>query len=314
MKCLAALCASLLMLSTADALEPGEDVPVHAGPASHGEVTVRRLHATRELAAEHAARTAASTNPNGVVLGYHGGRIMSHAVVKAIFWGPSWANQSYAGDKVTGIDALYRGLGGSNYQKTSDEYSGTNGSVGSALSYQGHVVDTSKAAGGADANVIFAEVCRQVASGRIAPDTAGDGYYPVYTDVKRGSEKYCAWHGAGVCNGVAMQFAFFFSLDGDPSCDAHDRSTTHSPGLAALANVSAHELSEARTDPGVPGGWSDASGAENGDKCAWTYNVNSVTLRDGGKWRLQGEWSNLAYDSGTGYPNAAGQRGCLDGH
>jgi hypothetical protein len=29
---------------------------------------------------------------------------------------------------------------------------------------------------------------------------------------------------------------------------------------------------------------------------------------------VQGEWSNKAYDSGTGYPNRSGQDGCLDGH
>jgi len=80
-----------------------------------------------------------------------------------------------------------------------------------------------------------------------------------------------------------------------------------------LANVSAHELSEARTDP-RNGGWYDRQGDENGDKCAWTFNVPSVTFTNGSKWKLQGEWSNAAYNSGTGYPNNSGQRGCLDGH
>ena len=58
-----------------------------------------------------------------------------------------------------------------------------------------------------------------------------------------------------------MQFAFFFDLDGDAGCDP-DTSGLHSQGLAALANVSAHELSEARTDPASPGAWYDSSGAE----------------------------------------------------
>jgi len=87
----------------------------------------------------------------------------------------------------------------------------------------------------------------------------------------------------------------------------------HSQGLAALANVSAHELSEARTDPSN-GGWYDSSGAENGDKCSWTFNVPFVTFSNGSTWKVQGEWSNNAYTSGTGYPNNSGQNGCLDGH
>ena len=87
----------------------------------------------------------------------------------------------------------------------------------------------------------------------------------------------------------------------------------HTEGLAALANVSGHELSEARTDP-RSGGWYDSGGAENGDKCAWTFNVPLVTFSDGGQWKIQGEWSNAAYNAGTGYADSSGLKGCLDGH
>ena len=47
---------------------------------------------------------------------------------------------------------------------------------------------------------------------------------------------------------------------------------------------------------------------------AWTFNVPYVTFSNGSKWKVQGEWSNNAYNSGTGYPNRSGQKGCLDGH
>jgi len=76
-----------------------------------------------------------------------------------------------------------------------------------------------------------------------------------------------------------VEFAFFFfKLDGDAGCDPQDMQTTYSQGLAALANVSAHELSEARTDPATPGAWYDSQGQENGDKCARTFNVPYVTF------------------------------------
>ena len=148
-------------------------------------------------------------------------------------------------------------------------------------------------------------------AGNIVPDAAGNGYYPVYSDKKRGNAGYCAWHSVGSCSGKTVQFAFFFNLDGDAGCDPADAQTGHSQGLAALANVTAHELSEARSDPANPGAWYDSSGAENGDKCAWTFNVPSVVFANGTRWKQQGEWSNAA---GTGYPNGSGQRGCLDGH
>jgi len=83
---------------------------------------------------------------------------------------------------------------------------------------------------------------------------------------------------------------------------------------AALANVTGHEISEARSDPANPGAWYDADGEENGDKCAWTFNVPYVSFRHGTRWKLQGEWSNNAFTTGTGgYPNSLGQKGCLDG-
>jgi len=238
---------------------------------------------------------------------YHGGKIMPTAISKAIFWGTSWG--SYSGDKITGLDTWYTGHSNSNYAKTVDEYTGSNGQVGSTTTHQGHVIDTSKATGGSNTSAILAEVCKVITS----PDRSGNGYYAVYTDVKRGNAGYCAWHSAGSCGGVPVQFAFFFNLDGDAGCDPADTSGLHSQGLAALANVTAHELSEARSDPASPGAWYDSSGSENGDKCAWTFGAPLVTFSDGNQWKLQGEWSNAAFTAGTGYPNSSGQNGCLSG-
>lgn len=248
---------------------------------------------------------ARNNNPN---MTYHGGKIMPTTNAQAIFWGTSWGTSP--GDKINGIDSWYTGFSMSNYAQTSDEYTGSNGQVGPSLAYAGHIVDTSTASGGNSASTILAEVCRKITN----PDRTGNGYYPVYVDMKRGNAQYCAWHSAGSCNGVPVQFAFFFNLDGDPGCDPQSSVSGESQGLAALANVSAHELSEARTDPSNPGAWYDSTGAENGDKCAWTFNVPSVSFPNGTSWKLQGEWSNHAYSTGTGYPNNQGQKGCLDGH
>jgi hypothetical protein len=262
---------------------------------------------------EQKQRNSGTGGPgSGANMVYHGGKILTTAVSKAIFWGKSWG--TYTGDKMTGIDAFYTGFSGSNYAKASDEYTGSNGQVGATITHQGHVVDTSTASGGGNASTILAEVCKEISAQAITVDANGNGYYPVYTDVPRGSAKYCAWHSAGTCGGKALQFAFFFDLDGDPGCDPQDTVTKHSQGLAALANVSAHELSEARTDPTSPAAWYDRSGQENGDKCAWTFNVPTVAFSDGNSWKVQGEWSNAAYTAGTGYPNLSGLNGCLDGH
>ena len=238
---------------------------------------------------------------------YHDGKIMPTADTQSIFWGTSWGN--YKGDKITGIDAWYSGFGNSDYAKTSDEYQGSNGQVGPVTTYTGHVIDSTASTSGNKTATILAVVCRAIPN----PNPSGNGYYAVYADTPRHGN-YCAYHSYGTCNGTPVQFAYFFNLDGDAGCDPQDSSELHSQGLAALANVSGHELSEARTDPASPGAWYDSSGEENGDKCAWTFNVPLVTFSNGTQWKIQGEWSNAAYIAQTGYPNSLGQKGCLDGH
>ena len=237
---------------------------------------------------------------------YHGGKIMPTAITRAIFWGTSWG--TYTGDKISGMDLWYEGFNSSNYAKTSDEYTGTNGQVTASTTYLGHIIDTSPSTGGGNTTTILNEVCKLV-----TPDPSGNGYYAVYTDTPRGNAQYCAWHSYGTCGGKPTQFAFFFKLDGDPGCDPGDTSGLHSQGLAAISNVSGHELSEARSDPATPGAWYDSQGAENGDKCAWTFGAPLVTFSNGTQWKIQGEWSNAAYTAGTGYANSSGQKGCLSG-
>jgi hypothetical protein len=255
-----------------------------------------------------ASDNAGTHGHNNPLMTYHGGKILITAITKNIFWGTSWATNP--GDKISGLDLWYQGFSTSNYAKTSDEYTGSNGQVAPVTTHLGFVADSTQSAGGGSTSVILGEVCKMITT----PDPSGNGYYSVYSDTPRGNANYCAYHSAGTCGGVPVQFAFFFKLDGDAGCDPQDTSGLHSQGLAALANVSGHELSEARTDPANPGAWYDASGQENGDKCAWTFNVPLVTFSNGTQWKIQGEWSNNAYNAGTGYPNRSGQRGCLDGH
>lgn len=279
-----------LGVPAAQAAKPPEGMDIRAA-SMHGQVPARNAK----------SQSSAKRSPDML---WHNGAIMNDAKVTAIYWGKSWS----AGDtKVSDLGQFYTGFSGSNYAATSDEYTGTNGAIGNSVAYNGALVDNSAAPTSAPStSTILSEVARQITN------PVSDGYYPVYVDTKRGSARYCAWHSYGTINGTPVQFAFFFNLDGDAGCDPRDGTTGHSQGVAALGNVSAHELSEARTDP-RNGGWYDGSGAENGDKCAWTFNTNSVKLGTA-SWKLQGEWSNHAYDTGVGYPNSSGQKGCLDGH
>jgi len=237
-------------------------------------------------------------------LTWHGGPIMQTTEVTAIFWGPSWTEGS---TKVTGMDSFYAGIKNTKYATTSDEYYDSLGNPTDAINYHGHLIDNSAASGGNQTGPILTEVCKMISS------PVENGYYPVYVDFLRGNAGFCAWHSYSTCGGIPVQFAFFFNLDGDAGCDPQDSKTGHPQGLAAIASVSGHEISEARSDPRL-NAWFDSSGDENSDKCAWAFGSESVLFSNGTSWKIQGNWSNSAYNSTTrGYLNRSGQKGCIDG-
>ena len=246
---------------------------------------------------------------SSVLMTSHGGTILVANKTEAIFWGSQWNTASFAGDKITGLDSFFGGFGGSAYAGTSTEYTGTNGQVTTSSTYLGHVIDGSTVPSRAlSVSTAVSEACKVTNN---APDP--NALYLIYTATGAGHVSYCAWHSYGNCsNGAPVQVAYMPNIDGIAGCDPQDTyNTGHSQGLAAVANVTAHELSEAITDP-RNGGWYDSAGNENGDKCAWTF-TSVVTLKNGSKWKLQQEWSNAAYNAGTGNPNRSGQKGCLQG-
>ena len=284
--------AALTSALPAQAAKPVSDRDIRTGPA---------LGIVHARGAQHNAKPTSSVN-----MLFHNGSILASSETHAIFWGKSWGTNP--GDKISGMDSWYDGFGGSNYAKTTTEYTGNNGQVGTDSKYTGHDIDTSQAPSGAPStDTILSEVAKVIGA-----NAKPNGYYPVYVDQRRGNAGYCAWHSYGAVGSVPVQFAFFFKLDGDAGCDPVDTSGLHSQGLAAIANVSGHELAETMTDP-RNGGWYDRQGAENGDKCAWTFGAPLVTFSNGSQWKIQGEWSNAAFSANNGYPNNSGQRGCLSG-
>src|SRR5512133_1596002 len=127
-----------------------------AVPGNAGD-TPARVYLARD-----AAGNAGKPGGGASLLLWHNGEVMDNAAVTAIYWGSSWS--TYQGDKITGLDAFYSGLGGTAYIKTNTEYTGSaNTKFGGGVSYGGHVIDASagptRAPKVAD---IQAEVCSQI--------------------------------------------------------------------------------------------------------------------------------------------------------
>jgi hypothetical protein len=293
----ALLVAVVALLTAMVAATAGAQGPsLNAGPQA-GTVWERGL----ATAAAHGAHTQ---TPNLI---YHGGPVMtSQTKVQPIFWGTSWP--SYKGDEITGINSFYGGVGSTSYLGTNSEYTQSGGGrVSTSVSSAAAVIDSSAAVSRApQTSEILAEVAK------LYPNPTANGYYPVYVDQPRGHAGYCAWHSAGTINGTAVTFAFFFKLDGDGGCDPNSPGAG-SEGLKASVNVSGHELSEMLTDPQL-NAWYDSKGAENSDKCAWTFGSQLLKI-DSSSYRIQGNWSNNAYNANRGYTDASSGviRGCIDG-
>ena len=236
------------------------------------------------------------------LLAWHNGPVMHSTTVAPIYWGSNWSNTSFTGDKVTGLDYVYSHVGGSGYAHTNSEYYDGSGNVNTtSISKASNVIDTSATPSGAPST---GQVLAEVATATNNRPTA-NAYYPVYSDQPRGNAGYCAWHSSGTINGIRVQFGFFFNLDGDPGCDPQAPTNLgHSQGLSALANVTGHELSEMLTDPQL-NAWYDQRGSENADKCAWTF--NGPVAIGSQSWKIQGNWSNAAANTNSGYANG----GCI---
>jgi len=133
--------------------------------------------------------------------------------------------------------------------------------------------------------------------------------------VATGQPVYCGYHTQtssidGLGNPYRIQYAFIPWLNtncpgvGTGGCGMHFvNSTSNSFGNGIFDGwsiVTGHEYAEAVTDPdnyfSNQDGWNDASGSENGDKCAWT-NTQNITLGTHA-FAVQPMWSNEAFDAG----------------
>jgi hypothetical protein len=276
-------------------------------------------HRTREEQGAWLARTATatstSTSPN---LTLHSGSVLPTLSMKVLYWGSSFSADT---SLQTEMLPFFSGYANSAYSRNTREYVASRQTPASNIAFTGAITDpTSVPIGTGEgtnpASGPLAEIC--------AKFSPVDSYthYVVVSDTHRSSgTPYCAWHAVGSCSGTAITFSWHFNDDGDTGCSINDTVTGHSPRASALANKVGHELSETVTDPnfkaigsfwflGYPA-WIDANSQENGDKCAWTFGAPFVTLSNGSIWKLQMEWSNAAYNAGTGLPNSLGQKGCI---
>jgi hypothetical protein len=118
------------------------------------------------------------------------------------------------------------------------------------------------------------------------------------------TQGFCAWHDYNGDVGVTSTYgdiAFTnlpYLTDAGLSCG---EDFVNSNGtLDGVSIVEGHEYAETITDQNPPGGWTDSSGEENGDKCAWISSGGGAAFdlsTGAGSFAVQTTWAN---DSGGG--------------
>ena len=230
------------------------------------------------------ALTAGSTGTLSAITN-HGGPVMSGAPDIHLIWHGNWA-QSNGSDNAAGQQIVRDFLGsvsGSGWMKintnTTVTTKGYTDSGGGAVSGNVATVHSSNFGYLSGKTRLTDKNIATVVSNYVATQ-GGASTNAVYfvltsTDVTASSgfcTQYCGWHTKGTVGGVAnVKYSFVGNANRCLSgCAAQTTSPNGNPGVDGMISVLAHELVETLSDP-LLNAWYDASGAENADKCAWTF-------------------------------------------
>ena len=229
-----------------------------------------------------AATTGGTTSTTALV--NHGGPVMNTPKIYIIWYG-NW-NQTNGSDTPAGQQIVRdwaANIGNSAHFRLNSSYPPTN-SISGLVSFGGETTDTGTSKRLSDAN-IKTIVTNSISSGRLPKDTTGVYFVLTSSDVTASSgfcTQYCGWHTHATISGSDIKYSFVGNAKRCiTSCAAQSTvSPNGNPGVDGAISVITHELEEATSDPDL-NAWYDASGAENADKCAWTFGHFQYTTANG---------------------------------
>jgi hypothetical protein len=270
-----AVAATALALGAGSLLAQGNSGGRQPDDSGQGDIIVHGKN-PKEIGGAPTAGGTGSLSP----ITNHGGPVMGTPTAYLIWYG-NW-NQSNGSDTPAG-QALVRtflgGIGGSTYFNLNKSY----GATGGVSLYPTEV--SYSASGGrplSDSN-IKTIVSNALTSHALPTDTNGVYFVLTSSDISKSGfcTQYCGWHTAATINGATVQYSFVGNANRCLSnCAAQSVGPNGNAGVDGMISVVAHELEEATSDPHL-NAWYDSSGAENADKCAWTFGSNQTLLPNG---------------------------------
>jgi serine protease len=288
-------------------------------PMALVHATVENAQREREAASKPARALAGTSGGN---LTYHGGTggvgVETAPKIYLVLWGSQWNNNDPSGEEAI-LNNFYSNVGGSNWSNSVVQYcegvpSGTvscNGAGTPAGNPTGLLAgvwfdNASSAPGRPRQSQIAAEAVRAAAHfGNTTASSNASVQYVIATATHNNSSgfgtQYCAYHSSTTSSyGHVAYTNLPYITDAGASCGANFNGLGPTAGITI---VGGHEMAETMTDQFPSTGWTDSTGAENGDKCAWISSGQGasadVILTNGTSVPVQSLWSN-AFSGGAG--------------
>ena len=214
---------------------------------------------------------------------YHGGPVGLQNVY--LIWYGNWS-QTNGSDTPAGqalVRTFLSNLGGSPYYTINGTY---NALTNVNLSPNEYVDTGSQGTRLSDAKV---KNIVTTAVSHLGSDTNALYFVLTSSNISESSgfcNKYCGWHTHGTIGGSDIKYSFVGNANRCLSgCAAQTISPNGNAGVDGMISVIAHELEEADSDPDL-NAWYDSSGAENADKCAWTFGSAQTLLPSGAYYNM----------------------------
>jgi hypothetical protein len=218
-------------------------------------------------------------------MSYHGGPVMVGTTNVYYIWYGNWSGNT----ATTILEDLAKNMGGSPYYNINTTYyNGSNVHVSNSVNFARSISTNAYKGTSLSDSAIQAVVSDAINSNALPKDANAVYFVLTSADVTATSgfcTQYCGWHTYASIGGTAIKYSFVGNPDRCPSaCAAQTVGPNGNAGADAMASIIAHELEEAVTDPQL-NAWYDRQGAENADKCAWTFGTQS-TAPNGAKYNM----------------------------
>jgi hypothetical protein len=245
----------------------------------------------------------------------HGGPVMQGTINVYIIWYGNW-NQSNGSDTPDGqqlVRTFLSNVGNTPYFNINTSYTGVTGSVKLIK----EITDTGSMGTRLSDSKVQSIISSALSTGQLPYDLGGIYFLLTSSNVSENSgfcTRYCGWHTYANLAGTNIKYSFVGNANRCLSgCAAQTISPNGNAGVDGMISVIAHELEEAATDPQL-NAWYDSSGAENADKCAWTFGSAQTLLPSGAYYNMTiGGLNfliqrNLSASDSKCYVNTSGQQ------